>query len=271
MVERFVAASMSLAACSFHTVPAPSATPGDGTHAADAAADVAHATIDARPDGPPPLCDTSDASLKLCLEFDEVGLAAATTARDGSGLGHDATIANIGVTTRTTPHVSQAVSSSTSTSITIPKSNDFNLQQFTLTAWVNYHTTPASQQGVLDTGKQYTMSVNNNDQVQCAISNNGNTLGLNKNVTLVHDTWQLVGCTYDGAMWCALAVRGTSVDIQCEPFNASVDTSPTFGTAIAAWATSPVSANFIGDVDEIRVYGRALSSSEICAAAGLSC
>ena len=238
---------------------------------ADVAPDIERAIVDAAPDGPPPLCDTTDPSLKLCLEFDERGLATATTARDGSGLGHDAAIASIAITTRTVPTASQAIVSSSSTSMWLAKSSDFNLQHFTLTAWVNYHATPASQQGVIDTGKQYTMSINNNDQVQCAISNGGNTFGLNLNVTVAHDAWQLIGCTYDGTTWCALALRGTSLNQQCQGFTKSVDTSPTAGTAIAGWATSPVSANFIGSIDQVRIYGRALSSSEVCAAAGVTC
>src|SRR5262245_55936989 len=90
------------------------------------------------PDAPPAMatCNTSDPALVLCLEFDEDGLATATSAKDTSGRHHDPTISAITLTSRSVPASSRAITTSSASTMTLPKPTDFNLQAFTLSAWV---------------------------------------------------------------------------------------------------------------------------------------
>ena len=261
---------LSVAACSFHTTNG--ATPITDAHAgsADAMADAMAVHSDAAL----PRCDTSDPSLKLCLEFDEGGLATATTALDGSGLHHDPTIANVTVATRTVPMRSQAVQTAGNTSMSIAPSSDFDLQQFTLSAWIKHGGNPPMQQGVVDTGKQYTLSIDNNGNVVCAVSHNGTTFGLVPGAPTNTNEWDVVACTYDGSQLCAWTFQNGSSTAMggCGPFSQSIDTNGGFGTTIASWAQTPIppSSHFIGSIDQVRIYGRALTSQELCTAAGLA-
>lgn len=272
-----IIALVSCAGCSFqHGVAVTGDVPmqpEDAKH--DSGSDSDAPSIDAPKvpvDAPPNACDTTDTSLRLCIEFDESDLATATTARDGSGLAHDMAIDNIAVASRNVPAQSQAAQLSSSSTIKLAQHADFDLQQFTVTAWIRRGASnPAQTQGVIDTGAQYALSIDTFGRVQCGITHDGTTTfpGL---AQTSGNQWNLVACTYNGSNLCGYAFQNGSASPQteCDSYTQSVDTNAGYGTTIGAWAVPTSGSQFIGSVDQVRVYARALSQQELCTAAGIS-
>jgi hypothetical protein len=238
--------------------------PGDGRDDAhDAGPDTA---IDSPGQSP---CVVTDPNLVWCLELDEPGLATATTAIDGSGKHHDPTITNITLATRTVPASSQVITTSTASSITLTKPAEFNLQQFTISAWIFRKST--AELGVIDTERQYTLSIDTTDQtVECAISNPAQqTISYTGGSQTGANEWDLIACTYDGAQVCTYSFRNGSLQANQACWSRS-STTATTGTrsSVGSWADSNM--HFVGSLDQIRVYSRALSQQEICTAGGLT-
>ncbi|MGE5184650.1 MAG: LamG domain-containing protein [Acidobacteriota bacterium] len=260
---RWFALAVWLAACGFEHGAATS-DPTDASRPIDAPADV-RAIVDA-PSAPP--CHASDASLVWCLELDEPNLATAATALDSSGLHHDPSIANVATTTRSVPASSQAITLTTSSTLSLAKPSDFDLQSFTITAWVRRSSN--SELGIVDTSKQYTMSITNTDHtVECALSNGSQTVSYDGSAQTGMGEWDLVACTYDQSEVCEYSFRNGSASGQsgCSGRN---QTTPTIGTltTVGSWADG--TSHFVGDVDQVRLYSRALTQQEICTAGGLT-
>jgi hypothetical protein len=160
--------------------------------------------------------------------------------------------------------------SSTST-ITLAQHSDFDLQQFTLTARIKRGSNPAQTQGVVDTGAQYSLSIDTFGRVQCGVTHDGTTTypGL---AQTDGNEWDLVACTYDGANLCGYAFPNGSASpaMACDAYTQSLDTNAGYGTTIGEWAVPTSGSQFVGSLDQVRIYARALSRQELCTAAGLS-
>jgi len=250
--------------CAFHHGSAVQRddAPADVGKASDAPADIAI-------DGPPPTCDVSDSSLVLCLEFDETGLAGATHAVDGSGKNHDPTLSGIGVTTRTVPASSQAITLTASTAIALAQHADFDVQRFTVSAWVSRNA--LAEMGVFDVGKQYTISLSSTDgSVECAVSHQTVTTGFSGGSPTAQSEWDLVACTYDGTQLCSHSFRNGSTTAQtmCIPYTLSLDTNVGNGESVGEWTAG--ASHFTGSLDQVRVYHRALSAHDVCVNGGLT-
>jgi hypothetical protein len=251
-----------LAACGF-TRGAATGGPGDGSAQPDAAPDGA---IDAPPGS---TCLTSDPSLVLCLELDEPGLAAAPVARDTSGLGHDAALSAVTVSSRVVPATSQALALTGRSSLALGNVADFDMSNFTLSAWVKRST--RIEMGIIDTGRQYTLSLNGvNGQVDCAVSSNGQTTAFVIGSGVQSNEWDLVACTYDGTNVCTYSFRNGSASGQqhCAGYTKPIDRGKGLGTTVGSWADG--TTHFSGVIDQIRMYSRALTQQELCTAGGLS-
>ncbi len=261
---RWVALAVCVAACGFEHGAAEPSNSSDAPRPIDAAVD-ARRIVDAPP-APP--CQTSDTSLVWCLELDEPNLASATTALDSSGLHHDPAITNLTTTTRSVPASSQAVTLTTSSTMSLAKPSDFDLQSFTITAWVRRNSN--SELGIVDTSKQYTMSITSTDHtVECALSNGGQTVSYDGSAQTGMSEWDLVACTYDQSEVCEYSFRNGSASAQsgCSGRNQTTATSGTL-TTVGSWADG--TSHFVGDVDQVRLYSRALTQQEICTAGGLT-
>ncbi len=261
---RSVALAACLAACGFQHGAAESMNPTDAPRPSDAPGD-ARKVIDVPP---APTCQTSDPSLVWCLEFDEPNLATAAMALDSSGLHHDPSIANITTTTRSVPASSQVITLATSSTISIAKPSDFDLQAFTITAWVRRGSN--GELGIVDTSKQYTMSIASTDHtVECAVSNGTQTVSYQGSALTGMSEWDLVACTYDRANVCEYVFRNGSNSSQsgCSGRNLTTATTGTT-TTVGSWADG--TSHFVGDIDQVRLYSRALTEQEICTAGGLT-
>jgi len=223
-------------------------------------------------DAPRDACGVTDPSLRLCLELDESGLATATSAVDGSGKNHDPAIAGLSVVSRMVPATSQAAQLSATSRITLSQHSDFDLQHFTLVAWMKRGALdPTQTQGVIDTGTQYSLSIDTFGRVQCGVTHNGTTTYPGLAQTNGNE-WDLVACTYDGANLCGYAFQNGSATPQtsCNGYTQSLDTDRGYGTTIGEWAVPTAGSQFNGSLDQIRIYARALSRQELCTAGGLS-
>jgi len=226
-------------------------------------------------DAPPQItCTTSDGSLKLCLEFEDTGLAVAV---DGSGLHHDATMAAASATTRDVPVNSRAIGVAGTTAILIPDTNDFDSQTVTISAWVQRSALPSNGQrfGVVDVGRrQAALAIDDQGRVTCFVKTSANIWFIPGGSTTLNQ-WALAACTYDAPTLCAYSFRnGSSTpSVVCgNTDGATLDTSTASGSAIGALLDTQnnPSSRLAGNVDSVRVYSRALSESELCNANALS-
>jgi hypothetical protein len=271
-----IAWSLVLAACSY-TPPdnreidtdapvLPNPTDPDGPLPPDSAVDI---------DAPPQVtCTTTDTSLKLCLELEDQSTGVAI---DGSGGNHDAAVTNATAATRNVPVTSRALTVGSSSSIMIGDSSDFDVQTLTISAWVKRSATPSFNQryGVVDVGrKQAALALDDQGRVVCMVRTAQDIWVGTGGATSVNE-WSLVACTYDAPDLCMYTFKGGSSTptVECgQTDGAAIDMTVNAGGTIGALFDSsnqPIS-KLAGSIDSIRVYGRALSESQLCTANGLS-
>jgi hypothetical protein len=220
-----------------------------------------------------PCYTTVTDGLVLCLELDDQNLA---TAKDGSGLHHDATIAATNVAMRDVPMPSQAAQIISTSIIDIAESPDFDFQTLTLAAWVHPEGMQVSgqQYGVIHNRGQYYMSIDDQGEVYCAVENGG-TAYVRPGDVLPLNTWSFAACTYDGTNICAFAfpsTTGAAGNAVCGNASVAVNTNFTSGISIGslASATGAHSNHLAGKLDSVRIYSRPLTKAEICTTGGIS-
>ena len=275
---RHTCALLILTACSY--------TPSPGETTADTDAPVTQPPADGPAQPPPPdgdvvldsppqvTCTTSDNTLALCLELED---SSTDVAIDGSGKQHDAAITSATATTRDVPETSRALTLGTSSAVMIGDSPDFDLPTLTISAWVRRTATPGFNQryGVVDVGrKQAALAIDDDGNVVCMVRTDFDVWVGTGGATAVNE-WSLVACTYDAPELCMYVFRNGSASpsVECgntdgQPLDMSVDAGGTIGALFDA-ANQPVS-KLRGDIDSIRIYGRALTENQLCTANGIS-
>jgi hypothetical protein len=264
-------------ACSFES----RVTGGDAGDdvAGDAAVGEDGMTPDApAPDAPPApvTCTITDPDVRLCLELDDVNVS--SMAVDGSGLEHHATVGNVSVATRNIPTSSQAIGIMSDTAIVIADSADFDLQEFTITAWVQRTALPqfGQEYGVVDFGRQQaSLAIDDEGRVSCFVRVDGQAWYW-PNGSTTNGEWALAACSYETPLLCATVFRNgdpatgtrTCGSTGTGTVSTSINTGGTIG-ALFASASGELRSRFAGNVDSIRVYDRELSEQEICAKSGL--
>lgn len=250
----------------------------DGTPAETSQPDGAVPTGDGAP--PPPVdapfvtCTTSDADLAVCLELEDP----AHLGVDGSGKGHDATLANVTTTQRPVPAPSRAALLGTGSSIAIGDSADFNMSGYTLAAWVSPGSAAPSgeEAGVLDLGaREAALVLDDLGRVVC-YAKTTQTLWFRTGAAVTSGEWSFVACTYQEPTLCAYVLHadGRPPDKTCGSTTdgAPMHTSSTFGVEVGNVVdapSGPAGVALHGGVDAVRVYRRGLAQSELCASAGL--
>jgi len=265
---------LALTACSYQP---PAAGPGDDDVGVDApTTDPGTDAPQVELDAPPQVtCTTSDGSLTLCLEFED---AATTIALDGSGRGHDASVANASAVTRDVPELSRALAIQPATTIMIPDSPDFDVQTLTVSAWVQRTGLPQNGQrfGVVDVGrKQAAIAIDGNGDLVCMVRTTAGDTWVGTGGAVPANSWTLTACTYDAPTLCMYTFTSGNPtptsecgDTDGEPLDTS---SPAGGTIGALFDTANTpSSKLAGNVDSIRLYGRALTATQLCTAGGLT-
>src|SRR5882724_1140104 len=185
---------------------------------------------------------------------------AGPTVADSSGSNNTGTIS--GATWTPAGRFGSAlVFNGTSAVVTVPSAASLQLTTgMTLEAWVYPTATPTGWQAVVDKNVDGYYLMASSDQGNrptvggTFTAGNQNTVGL---ATLAVNTWTHLAATFDGAT-VRLYVNGVQVASQVQ----TTLLTPTTKT-LQIGADSYTGENFAGQIDEVRVYNRALSQAEI--------
>jgi len=232
---------------------------GDGAAGAgDAASDAADA---AAPDGGE--AGTLDVGLIAYYRFDETG---GTTAADSSGNGHTASVAG-GATFSGGVQGNAVTLSGASQYVSLPSGILSTTTSFSVSAWVKL-TSTSTWCRIFDFGTGTTVYMfltpdSNSATTRFGITTAGNQQEqqVNATPTLPTGSWQHVAITLSGGT-ATLYVQGASV-----AQNSSTTLTPaSLGSTTHTWiGRSQFSADpyLDGQVDNFRIYGRALTASEV--------
>lgn len=226
-----------IAACSFDHGVTPGASTGDGAPSNGSADAQCHE-------------GAADPTLRLCLDFEDLPLT--SVAHDLSPTHLDARISGVTPTTR---DGQGAVMLSTASSITVPASPDLALSAaFTVEMWIDMAAAPAMHQHAypIDNTAFYGLTVDDKGHLGCNVGSQA--IGAGDKVTSAG--WLHAACTFDGHM-VQIFVDGTPAACRrADPIAAGQPVETRVGLG------------YLGGVDDVHIYARALANSELCAHAG---
>jgi hypothetical protein len=197
-----------------------------------------------------PACDVTDSSIQLCLDFDtsQLGL-------DSSAGQHDATIASAAAIMRAPSE--QAIKVDMTSSIQVDETPALDITDaITYEEWLDPQNRPPMSEfySTLDNSGQYTIEFESDGRARCYIAghyiDSANPLPMG---------WSHVACTYDRQN-IVIYING---DVSaCFQSTTQIPTSGTTGTRIGK--------AFVGSIDNVHIFSRAVSPSEVCSHAGHS-
>jgi hypothetical protein len=206
-------------------------------------------------------CATDDDSLRLCIDFEDTD----PPAGDGSGLGHDPMLA-VGLTTMTRDD-ELAVEMSSQSRLQIAEHAHLDITtNLTVSMWMKNEALPtAGAYWMLDNNKQYAMSLQSDGQIRCGLGLDT----IDSIASLTDQDWHHVACTYDG-MRLKVYIDGWVAG--CKSLTRPIATDGAEGLAIGSnIGVGPTfTGNYVGGLDNIQVFARTWSESELCAANGSS-
>ena len=215
---------------------------------------------------------TTDPSLVAYWTFDD---GSGTTATDASGNGRTGTLKNGAAFTNAKPPALQfpdpfALQLIGTSHHYVDAGTSLNLANasFTVAAWAKRSTTGGKQwiigYGTNRTDKALVLGFRDNDHVTCAFFNDDldtvdftRTNGTFVSGTFADTNWHHIACTYDAAT----GTRVVYVDGQgwAADNGGSIQASGTFNIGRVPWSEG----YFSGNINDVRVYNRALSEKEI--------
>jgi len=205
-------------------------------------------------------CDVQgDSSLRLCLTFDHDPMV-----QDDSD--HPHTILDDTGVTRTDHAGNPAALLSASSHVHLSEASDLDVNALTIDMWIAPAPSPLTQHNwLLDNNTQYFLTYEMTGQVRCGI---GGSKTVTSNTVIAPATWHHVACTYDGAHELHVYVDGDRSG--CVNYSSAIPTGGTDGIAIGAnyGAGNNYTENYVGGIDAVHVYARAMSDSQVCSAAG---
>jgi hypothetical protein len=237
----------------------------------------------AEPSDTPPLpqpCRTDEPGVALCVDFEDQPLM--NVAADRSPNKNDATAIAVGSTLRIAGE--QAAVLSPMSSLRVPESPALDLTTFTIEMWIYPGALPVAKGtpdfGLFENHNQYTMRFQGDHLIRCGLSaalsaDLPTTFNLATSREAVPPSkWSHVTCRYaDGEM--RVYVNGHLSGCKTMTALAPLGQLGLFGSAIGAeLKLTPAKTavelkdRFIGGVDNVRIYDRALDEASICAAAG---
>src|SRR5205809_1687899 len=200
---------------------------------------------------------SAQTGLVAAYSFDE---GTGTTVADASGNNHTGTVS--GATWTTAGRYGSAlVFNGTTAKVTVLNAASFGLTTgMTLEAWVYPTAVPTGWRAVIDkTVDGYYLMASSSPNDRPAVG--GTWTAGNQNLAapsgLAVNTWTHLAATFDGAM-VRLYVNGVQVTSQAQ----ATPLRTTTGT-LQIGADSYAGENFVGRIDEVRIYNRALTAAEI--------
>ena len=188
-------------------------------------------------------CKYPDPELRLCIEFDDNVFS--PLAHDASPYGLDAITLNVGEYLRdNTPAAVTAWDSKLS--VGEHAMLDIN-PAITIEAWMAvlvYHSA-----SLVSNDGQYALRLDPEGRISCRIGDRS----ARSTQSIGTGAWRHVACVYDGDVL-SVFVDGSPQD--CEYESTPIPTAGTLGTRLAA--------GYVGAIDDIRIYARALTAADVC-------
>lgn len=246
-----------------------------GAGSVDAADVVVDAAIDAPIDGPDPLpglCGAaSEDSLVMCHDFEEMST---TVAADGSQYGNHAVLRRVTPTTRLAPNgqTSNAAGCNGTCELRIAESPSLDVTgEITLSLWVRPDDAPVAgaRYYLLDNNSQYALWLRDDLRATCAVYRNPSAAVAATTPPLAAAAWSQLTCVVSGGTL-VMYVDGEfvgSTSFAAFPIN----TNNSKGTLLAEdlEPNGNGEATLRGELDDVRVWSRALSPNDICVQAKL--
>jgi hypothetical protein len=265
-VRCHLAIAVLVAGCSF---------PGNGGTAPDGGIGGPDGPDGPRPDamGPPPidaivqpaLCGVApEPALRLCIDFEDNDPAVAS---DNSGRGNHAALMNVVPTTR---GLSTAAHCGGDCEMRIAESSSLDLSvPVTIALWVRAEDDPPTlgRFGLLDNNTQYSLFYQADHTVTCSMFRNQSQPTTVRSAALAPGAWNHVACVADGS---TLAIYVDGQFSLSTTFTSSLHTGNDQGTLLAEDLEGSGAGNetLVGAIDDVRIWSRGLSASEVCQLAG---
>lgn len=218
---------------------------------------------DPDPTNPPPTARhcSADPELRLCLDFDDQ----TTIGNDGSLFDNPATCTAITRMPRSKNGVTEQAGLLTASSrMTVAETTELDIAtNLTFTMWAQPKGYPSatSSYWMLDNNTQYFAQYLPNGKFRCGIG----TTTVDASLGVQEGRWYHVACTFDQSKY-SLRVYVNGHLAGCRTVAAAVPTGGMEGISIGSNldAGSTFSQPFVGGLDNIQVFNRTLTSSEVC-------
>lgn len=212
-------------------------------------------------------CESSDPSLRLCLDFDDQ----TTIGHDGSSFNNTASALAITRMPRSNRGVTEQAGLLTATSrMTVTEHDSLDVRtNLTITMWARPQGYPAGDQAywLLDNNRQYFAQYLSNGKFRCGV----NVITVDTELPVAEGSWYHVACTYNKSQR-SLRVYVNGHLAGCAGLATDIPTDGNEGIAIGSniAAGGTVSQPFVGGLDNIKVFNRTLTSSQVCDSASNS-
>jgi hypothetical protein len=190
-------------------------------------------------------------------------------ANDASGNGNNGTATNTVLTTDRFNQQSAFTFDGVSSSVTVPYNSSFNLDQFTISAWINLADGNYLKAERIIFNKEMIYEMAIIDQtLRFAIQPQGSSWAwIDTGITLPKNEWIHVALKFDSNSLATVYMNGNPV--KTAQFTGKLPyTYPNTGGDFFSIARRPGGSLFSGKIDEVRVYNRALSDAEVKQLAG---
>lgn len=255
-----------LAACRFDNAGVGGG--GDDVPDLDAGRDPDGAPADARPiDAAQPdaavaaFCDPDDPDLVACWRFDDPVTGGLATVTDGAGAS-DGLALGVSAVAGPAGH-GMALGLSEASEVFVPESDALDLTApLSIEVWVKPASTNETRSGLLDNNGQYAIFLSDAGEPRCVIG----TSSLD-GLPVSLGVWTHLACVYDG-MKLRLYVDGAQISEKS--LTAAVPTDGLDGLHLGE--DGPNGGDQLdGAIDDVRIFSRARTAAELCAAAAPNC
>jgi Concanavalin A-like lectin/glucanases superfamily len=199
--------------------------------------------------------------LALCVDFEDM-----PAPKDG--IAPEAAISAADITQRTRNVEEFSAEWKPTSQLHIAETSKLDIgRNLTIEMWTKPTAIPPDtgdeQFGLFDAHLQYQMNFQRDRKIECVIQNTLGTDNIDSEGPMALDVWHHVVCTYDGAM---LKVYVDGKLKGCQAATRTISILGSLGAAIGAnMLVGPVYKNpFVGELDNVHVYGRTLPAAEIC-------
>lgn len=201
-------------------------------------------------------CAYPDLDLRLCIEFEDRTFSPRVT--DGSQMQLDAMSTEVAERTRGSRYAAMFASTSM---LQVPESQALDLTTaLTIEMWV--HPSWPQLTNVLTNAGQYNLRLDSDGRVTCQLPNA--QLRSPSDEWAPPQEWTFIACSYAPIV----DVAGGVLTVYVDGDVAARQTVANAGLTAAGLQGTRIGEAYVGGIDDIRIYGRALSNTEVCAHGG---